>query len=90
MKYSEMMQYQKNKLTEERKKYFNNEKFKEEILKRRMEQQYIADLLDISKGAVSHWTKDRSPSYVHYVELCELFKVDLQYFTRSKGERDEI
>ncbi|MDD7593235.1 MAG: helix-turn-helix transcriptional regulator [Peptoniphilaceae bacterium] len=59
-----------------------NEKLKRRRRELNLSQEYVAEQLGISRQAVSKWEAGQStPSMRNLIELAELYRVDISYFT---------
>ncbi|WP_113675819.1 helix-turn-helix domain-containing protein [Vallitalea guaymasensis] len=76
MNVSEILALQENKKKIRKKNFFNNKLLEQIIIKSKYSKKDIADFLNISKGLVSQWTKDKQPSLFLYYELCNLLEID--------------
>lgn len=54
---------------------------------KKLSQQYVADMLGVSRQAVSKWENDTSiPDTVHYINLAKIFGVSVEYLAFGELE----
>lgn len=54
---------------------------------KKLSQQYVADMLGVSRQAVSKWENDTStPDTVHYINLAKIFGVSVEYLAFGEVE----
>ena len=58
---------------------------------KKLSQEYIAEILDVSRQAVSKWENDQSePDTGNLIQLARLFGVSVEYLANGEEEKTKI
>ena len=65
-------------------KYFNHELLEQIIQESGYTKKYIAEELNVTKGLVSQWTRNKHPSIPLYCELCDFLEISYEILLKKK------
>lgn len=68
----------------ENRRYFNHELLDQLIEEKGYTKKYVAENLEVTKGLISQWTRNKHPSIPLYCELCEFLEIEYDILLRRK------